>query len=265
VGTTEIAWLIECRDRPGAGAAPSSWIEQLVGRRTRFKFNKVTAVSTTGFSTGAVAFAENEKIELRDVRSLTAADVADWLQAESMPVVQPVCRLSNAILYSGQESEERQYAFDEIVTTHPNEPILWHAGNQNHYTIRQAFRAALSEKEELFAKIEPNKPARPLSMYVSYPTEDHHFFVETKFGAIRVLRIEFHGELEVQRIEVPLSNLCEYVRSESGELISQSGSFVFSALGHTLSLDMHKLAHSGETQVLLRKLPPQTERNAKLT
>jgi len=53
VGSTEIAWLIECRDRPADGPAPSSWIEQLVGRKEhRFAFNKVTAVSTTGFCRG---------------------------------------------------------------------------------------------------------------------------------------------------------------------------------------------------------------------
>jgi hypothetical protein len=30
LGSTEIAWLIECRDRPGQGPAPGGWIEQLV-------------------------------------------------------------------------------------------------------------------------------------------------------------------------------------------------------------------------------------------
>ena len=49
LSTTEIQWLIECRDRPSEGSAPTSWIEQLVGRRDRLKLNKVTAVSTTGF------------------------------------------------------------------------------------------------------------------------------------------------------------------------------------------------------------------------
>src|SRR5688572_22043390 len=53
VGSTEIAWLIECRDRPSDGPQPGAWIEQLVGRRDRFLFNKVTAVSTTGFAVGA--------------------------------------------------------------------------------------------------------------------------------------------------------------------------------------------------------------------
>ena len=55
VGSTNLKWLIECRDRPTQGAAPGSWIEQLVGRRDRFKFNKVIAVSTTGFAEGAIS------------------------------------------------------------------------------------------------------------------------------------------------------------------------------------------------------------------
>ena len=36
IGTTEVAWLIECRDRPSEGPAPGGWIEHLVGRRSRF-------------------------------------------------------------------------------------------------------------------------------------------------------------------------------------------------------------------------------------
>lgn len=79
VGSTSIAWLIECRDRPGQGPAPGSWIEQLVGRRIRFGFNKVTAVSTTGFAQGAIEFAQEQGIELREVKSLVAEEFADWL------------------------------------------------------------------------------------------------------------------------------------------------------------------------------------------
>ncbi len=52
VGTSSFTGLIECRDRPSGGAAPVSWIEQLVGRRDRFKLSSVMAVSTTGFAPG---------------------------------------------------------------------------------------------------------------------------------------------------------------------------------------------------------------------
>jgi hypothetical protein len=259
VGTTDIRWLIECRDRPSEGPAPGSWIEQLIGRRDRFGFNKVTAVSTTGFAAGALKLARDKGIELREVRSLTAADVSGWLQAEHMPIVQPACRLFNAILYSENEPGERQRAFDETVTTHPNEPILWHVENQKHYTIKDAFRAALSEKKDLFQQVEPDKPARQLTMHVRYPTDNHHFVVNTTFGPVRVREIEFHGELEVKTTEVPLSRLMEYGRSESDEIISQSGAFVFDALGTKLSLGMHKLAQSGEIRLSIRKLDGENQ------
>lgn len=54
LGSSLVKWLIECRDRPSQGPAPGSWIEQLATRKTRFKFDKVIAVSTTGFAKGIV-------------------------------------------------------------------------------------------------------------------------------------------------------------------------------------------------------------------
>ena len=46
IGSASMSWLIECRDRKSDGPAGVDWIEQLVGRRSRFGFNIVTAVST---------------------------------------------------------------------------------------------------------------------------------------------------------------------------------------------------------------------------
>jgi hypothetical protein len=54
--------------------APGSWIEQLAARKTRFKFDKVIAVSTTGFAKGASEFAESQGISLRTVQRI--ADIA---------------------------------------------------------------------------------------------------------------------------------------------------------------------------------------------
>jgi hypothetical protein len=70
LGSSNISWLIQCRDRPSAGPAPAEWIEQLVGRKDRFNFDKVIAVSTTGFSDPAVQFAGAKGILLRTVKDL---------------------------------------------------------------------------------------------------------------------------------------------------------------------------------------------------
>jgi len=71
LGSSSIRWLIECRNRPSHGPAPGAWIEQLVGRKARFNFQQVIAVSTTGFAQGVREFAEREGIILRNVKEFT--------------------------------------------------------------------------------------------------------------------------------------------------------------------------------------------------
>lgn len=70
VGSSTINWLIECRDRPSEGAAPRSWIEQMVTRREEFHFDKAFAVSTQGFSPAARDLANKRGIILRTVAEI---------------------------------------------------------------------------------------------------------------------------------------------------------------------------------------------------
>jgi hypothetical protein len=112
LGTTELRWLIECRDRPTEGPAPASWIEQLVGRRSRFGFNKVTAVSTTGFAKGASDFAKSKGIETREVKALTPEHFADWLIMRSIVQIEQSGRLEHAtFVIDENESPELQEGF----------------------------------------------------------------------------------------------------------------------------------------------------------
>ena len=106
IGSTALRWLIECRDRPGQGSAPGSWIEQLVGRRTRFGFNKVTAVSTTGFAAGAVEFAQAQGIELRNVIALDPEHFKSWFYLNHITQLTRSSELLHAnILVSDSEPE----------------------------------------------------------------------------------------------------------------------------------------------------------------
>ncbi len=120
VGSTSIAWLIECRDRPGDGPAPGSWIEQLVGRRTRFGFNKVTAVSTTGFAIGAIEFARSQGIELREVKTLIVDEFKDWLAIRYVHNVETRTVLQGAsILVDESESDESTRALLDAMADTP--------------------------------------------------------------------------------------------------------------------------------------------------
>ena len=258
LGTVDLKWLIECRDRPSEGPAPCSRIEQLIGRKQRFKeFNKVTAVSTTGFAPGVAKSAEDGGIELREVHSLTAKEVEGWLLMETMPSIERSFRLLHATLGAAdKEPEPRRRLFDQIVTSKQGEPILWQTENQERYTIKQAFQGVLRDKEDLFDAIERDGPPYPLTIQVLYPNDASHFVVKTDLGDVRVLRIDFQAELSLTTKNVALAHLSDYVRSCSGESIAQSAAFEFTALGAQLSLEMHKLGDSGETHIVLRKLGP---------
>ena len=117
VGSTNFTWLIECRDRPSDGPAPGAWIEQLVGRRTRFGFNKVTAVSTMGFAPGAITFARSEGIELREVKALSPDEFDSWLAIRFHHHIEKITALRHAsIQVNEQETEERKHVLLEILS-----------------------------------------------------------------------------------------------------------------------------------------------------
>ncbi|NWC92251.1 MULTISPECIES: restriction endonuclease [unclassified Pseudomonas] len=79
VGSLNLKWLIECPDRPSEGPAPSSWVQQLMGRKQGFRFDVVTAVSTTGFTADALAMARTFRISTRTVRGLTPEEFSSWV------------------------------------------------------------------------------------------------------------------------------------------------------------------------------------------
>jgi hypothetical protein len=82
LGSSNVLWVIECRDRPSEGPAPDLWIEQLIGRRDRFHFDKLFAVSTTGFSKAAIDLAKEKKIILRTVTRFT--DIASDFKVQGI-------------------------------------------------------------------------------------------------------------------------------------------------------------------------------------
>ena len=68
--------IVECRKHQSPQDV--QWIEELIGRRTSLRANGVIAVSSSGFTVGAIKKANAHGIVLRDLRELTEAEVKDW-------------------------------------------------------------------------------------------------------------------------------------------------------------------------------------------
>lgn len=256
VGSTSIAWLIECRDRPGHGSAPGSWIEQLVGRRVRFGFNKVTAVSTTGFASGAISFAKSQGIELREVRTLSPEEFASWLVIQEFKNIHLVSELKYAhIIVDEKESDERKAELHKAISGISKGVAIFRSSMTGELiTPSNAFFAAVQEVQGIFDDVIVGKP-KTIHLHADYPSDEYHFTVETSVGSVRVRKIEFIGELRITESVVPIINTVEYRQTETGEPISQLAAFApQNILGMNLALELHHISDSGVTHICIRRL-----------
>ncbi|MGZ8159222.1 MAG: hypothetical protein ACXWT1_05915 [Methylobacter sp.] len=255
-GSKSITWLIECRDRPSQGPAPGSWIEQLIGRRILFEFDRVTAVSTTSFSPGAILFAQSQGIEIREVRSFAPEEFASWLGIQEFRQVNRTTELKHAsILVHESESDERKAALlNVILEAQSGADFLRSSKTGEHVTSSNAFFAAVHEIQGVFDDVFTEQP-KTIRLRVDYPSDDYHFTVETSVGSVRVCTIEFFGELRITETIVPIMKTVEYRHTVSGEPISQLAAFApQNILGINLSMELHHMTESGVTHVTMRRL-----------
>jgi hypothetical protein len=256
VGSTHIAWLIECRDRPSDGPASGAWIEQLVGRRTRFGFNKVTAVSTTGFAPGAVEFAEREGVELREVKALEPDEFSIWLAIRHLEQIERRVELRHLTILVNQEkyNDEQRASLEGMFKGSAEAVLLKSSKTGESSRPQNAFLGVVDQQGTLFDDVLPNGPGKNVNLHVRYVNDEDHFIIETPAGPIRVDAILFEGELSIRKTLVPLSATSEYRRAKTGEVISQLAAFSPQLEGAMFSLEMHRIADSGATHITLRKV-----------
>jgi hypothetical protein len=205
VGSTDFSWLIECRDRPATGSAPISWVEQLVGRKTRFNFGKVTAVSTTGFTSEAIRYAKQQGIETRSVNSISVDQFRPWLSTPHISWVNRTHKLTNVILVLDDNDE----AFQEKVQTFLKQisgdtPALQSTSNGRSSTFKEAFLGAVQLQPNAWEGVQPNAAPRLIRLRVKYDNDLDHFVVEVDGIKQRVREILFEGELILEELQFPL-------------------------------------------------------------
>jgi Restriction endonuclease len=225
IGSAKMVWLIECRDRPSSGAAPASWIEQLVGRRDRFQINKITAVSTQPFSKPARALAAAKGIDLRQVKALSAKEFQDWL---TMPSYQHTTRFTHlkhaGILVPEDMPEAIGYAAGKRLLEAANEPFLTSTSNGRKVRPSDAF-LGIVEFYDQFEGLAPNGPSKHVNLNVQYTNPSDRFVIDTELGPAPIESIRFQGELFIKETRVPLKSVFEYHDVGSNLPISQTATY----------------------------------------
>jgi hypothetical protein len=253
LGSTDIKWLIECRDRPSDGPAPGGWIEQLVGRRDRFGFNKVTAVSTTGFAGGAKEYAAESGIELRTVKEITLDEISDWFLLSHITIFNHHGYMSRALLIiDSEEPAEKKHAVQDIIQSRGTDSILISTQTGQAVRIVDAFSSFLSQHSELFDDIKPNIETKEIKIRSEYSNDKSCFIVRTPQGDVRIKEIYFEASLSIKTEKVPIQKVTQYNRDAGKEEISKTVGFRLNIGNSEVGLEFHKLAATGETHVIVR-------------
>lgn len=254
LGSTEITWLIECRDRPSQGPAPTSWIEQLVGRKERFNFSKVTAVSTTGFVAEAKNYASQSGIELREVKSISVSDFRSWLGISCLKATQRLHKLDHVkvlidpvddpVLYEKVSHFIKSLKSDDKFLRSSSTGALSSAG--------EAFLGATSQMPEVWSGIAPNTEGQNIRLHVKYENDADHFLFDTEEGSQRIRSIIFEGQLILREKEIPASALT-YVKNESDEAIAEIARFADTFDNKKVTIELRRIPDSGNTHVVLKQ------------
>lgn len=112
LGSSEVFIMIECRDRSDTEFV--DWIDQLKGKRDDVGADKVVAVSSTGFSSGARGAAEGSSIELRTMEELDVTDFLEWYGHKTLFLMEPKADNVRLHLWDVASLEERQPTHDEL-------------------------------------------------------------------------------------------------------------------------------------------------------
>jgi hypothetical protein len=232
-------------------------MEQLVTRRAEGPFHRVTAVSTTGFSAGATSLAEKYDIELREVKELSAESFADWLHLEFVECHTQKIDLVNALLGVDLAADDprRAAAIAAFASTDGKSKILRVQATGELASAEEAFTHVVQAHDELWAPVQANGPAVPVHIQADYPP-GLRFELLTAAGPVEIAQIRFAGQLALEVTLRGRSYSAEYRRALSGEVISQVVAFeAHSMFGMRLATEFHRFADSGETEIILRRLP----------
>ncbi|PZV06915.1 MAG: hypothetical protein DCF22_22900 [Leptolyngbya sp.] len=220
-------WLIECRNRPSHGAAPGSWIEQLIGRKLVHQLDRVIAVSTTDFSPGAKHWAEKGSIELRTVKQAQMPE--SWLcNAVTFLNRTGTFNSCKVNLLNNELDQSFVKSIVENMPSNPDEITISFDNIDTRLLPRELFQnLCFDDKNAIYKDIAPGKSK---SIHITCPPDiEITGLMFMEFGNFKVPleNIEFSGEARIEMNTVPFDKIEIYNYSKEQGFIGQRMTCLF--------------------------------------
>ena len=249
VGSSEVLIVVECRDRQHSEDV--RWIEQLATKREDVGADKAVAVSSSGFSCGAVNMATAKNVELRILSEVDVEEFRAWLRFEEVNLLKNRAVITHVLAVPSVPATG--FGIDQI------EALKQLIGVETPAFIRRRDCERLSVKDiwqrvklqpELFSGMWSG-PAR-VRRRIRLEASDEHggFQVMTTAGPIDLDFLEFDAQL--WRDEESLPPARGRVYQDGDKILSRTVEFEFELTGTELALGFHRVEDSEEEFVTIR-------------
>lgn len=217
----------------------------------------MTAVSTTGFSPGAIDYAEESGIELRSVQEISEDVIRDWFKVTVVHAAINQGELKGALVFvepeTGEDLLERIREFLKSVDA--NKKILKHSGTGEELSMMDAWRGFMNQNPQIFYDLVPNEEMKPIKVMVNYTNPNSRYILPFEDKEFHIKQILFQGNLSIKILNLPIGQVTEYGSLAESKPIAQSVHFEFHHRDQSLDLSIHRVTNDSGTYIFASSAP----------
>ncbi|MFQ5793804.1 MAG: restriction endonuclease [Candidatus Bipolaricaulia bacterium] len=251
VGSASILVIVECRDRQEDEDV--TWIEQLAYKAKDVGASKVMAVSSEGFTSGAINRAEANSIELRTLKEVDPDEILLWFGVQEIVGFKHCVDFTHvSILLAAPDDSTVELPPEVLEMFEP--PFDIHA--KVFRRKKDGSQASLWDiwtsvsRDEVYSDIVPGDPKAKRHVRLVFPNKQDRFQLATTAGVLDIAYVDISAKLWIEVEKHPLTTVCLY--RDDTETIVRTAEFKFEAMGRELTLGLHQLPDSGEQFVSIR-------------
>lgn len=249
LGGTELLMIIECRDR--IDVEDVRWIEELATKRRDVGADKAIAVSSSGFSSGAVSLAASEGIELRTLKDIDISDSFSWLGLTHLDVTVVRSGSGGIRIQLLNPDQEVMAAFAGRTFESHDDAVFVDKKTGDRISPNEILRREIDAAPSMPTTIPADGSVVTSDLEIRFGGDDIRYQVEGPAGLVDVHGIEFDVHLAAERQHVPLGQLSRYTRDDS--VLAENAEFRFTVDGESHVLSLHVLREIETLAASLRR------------
>lgn len=243
IGSANVLIILECRDRKKKQQV--AWIEQIASKKEDVEAHKAIAVTSTGFSKGAVNTALRHNIELRTMETITPDEIVLWFEPTSFVLFTRMIHNVHIEVDLLDKDIQKINALD------------FHAKSKSFSISKTGELVSFldiwnnSPLDEIYKEVPDNGDRIAKKIVLNFTNPEELYEIVTEDGNYKIQRLLIQAELYITKKDNPLSSIKIYKSGD--EEIAKTAQFDFDIHGTPHVLEFHKATDTGQQSISIRK------------